>query len=53
MIGRVIDMMKTAGASPVVVVTGHRHEELKAALASEGVETVFNPNYAHSQHRRG
>ena len=36
MIGCVIDMMKTAGASPVVVVTGHRHEELKAALASEG-----------------
>ena len=48
MIGRVIDMMKTAGASPVVVVMGHRHEKLKAALASEGVETVFNPNYAHS-----
>lgn len=48
MIGRVIDMMKNAGASPVVVVTGHRHEELEAALAAEGVETVFNPNYAHS-----
>ena len=49
MILRVIDGMKGAGASPVVVVTGHRHEELEAALSCEGVEFAFNPDYAVTQ----
>lgn len=49
MILRVIDGMKGAGASPVVVVTGHRHEELEAFLAGEGVEFAFNPDYAVTQ----
>lgn len=49
MILRVIDGMKGAGASPVVVVTGHRRAELEAALSEEGVEFAFNPDYAVTQ----
>ncbi|MGN0747402.1 MAG: NTP transferase domain-containing protein [Aristaeellaceae bacterium] len=49
MILRVIDGMKGAGASPVVVVTGHRRVELEAALSGEGVEFAFNPDYAVTQ----
>lgn len=49
MIGRVIDMMRLAGASPVIVVTGCRREELEARLKDEGVVCVFNPDYASTQ----
>lgn len=49
MIGRVIDMMRRAGASPIVAVTGHRHEELEKQLKGEGVLCVFNPDYATTQ----
>ena len=50
MISRVIGMMRRCGASPVVVVTGHRHEELQQALAGEAdVEFVYNPDYATTQ----
>ena len=49
MIGRVIDMMRNAGARTIVVVTGHRREELEAHLRDEGVEFVFNPDYATTQ----
>lgn len=49
MIGHVIDRMRTAGASPIVVVTGHRAQELRAQLAGEPVEFVYNPDYAHTQ----
>lgn len=33
-------------AAPVIVVTGHRQEEVAAALAGLPVETAFNPDYA-------
>jgi len=46
---RVVELMQNAGAGPVIVVTGHRHEELKAHLAGDGVEFVHNPNYASTQ----
>ena len=50
MIGRVIGMMRRCGASPIVVVTGHRHGELEQALSGEPeVELVFNPDYATTQ----
>jgi molybdenum cofactor cytidylyltransferase len=29
----------------VLVVLGHRSEEIQAVLAAEGVETLFNPRY--------
>ncbi len=49
MIGRVIDMMRNAGARTIVVVTGHRREELEEHLKKEQVEFVFNPDYATTQ----
>lgn len=49
MIGRVVDMMCEAGAKTIVVVTGHRREELEAHLENEQVEFVFNPEYATTQ----
>ena len=42
-------MMRNAGARTIVVVTGHRREELEAHLRDEGVEFVFNPDYATTQ----
>lgn len=46
---RVAELMGNAGASPVIVVTGHRHEELEAHLARDGVRFVRNPDYASTQ----
>ena len=46
---RVAELMQNAGADPVIVVTGHRHEELKAHLAGCGVRFVHNPDYASTQ----
>lgn len=46
---RVAELMQSAGADPVVVVTGHRHEELETHLAGCGVRFVFNPDYASTQ----
>lgn len=49
MISRVVELMQSAGADPVIVVTGHRHEELKAHLAVYGVGFVHNPDYVSTQ----
>lgn len=50
MITHVIGTMRRAGASPIVVVTGHRHDELEAALAGDpDVVCVYNPDYATTQ----
>ena len=49
MIRRVMELMQNTGADPVIVVTGHRHEELEAHLAGCGVRFVRNPNYASTQ----
>lgn len=46
---RVVELMLGAGTDPVIVVTGHRHEELEAHLAGAGVECVHNPDYASTQ----
>ena len=49
MIRRVAALLQNAGADPVIVVTGHRHEDLTAHLAGCGVCFVHNPNYASTQ----
>ena len=49
MISRVVELMQNAGTDPVIVVTGHRHEELEAHLSGDGVEFVHNPDYASTQ----
>ena len=46
---RVTELMQNAGADPVIVVTGHRQEELKAHLEGRGVRFVHNPDYASTQ----
>lgn len=49
MIRRVVAMMQRAGADPVLVVTGHRREELERHLQGTGVRCLFNPDYAVTQ----
>ncbi len=49
MASRVADLMQSAGADPVIVVTGHRHEELEEHLAGRGLQFIFNPDYASTQ----
>jgi molybdenum cofactor cytidylyltransferase len=45
-IATVVDKLHAAGAAPILVVTGHRHAEVTAALATTAAQTVFNPDYA-------
>ena len=47
-ISRCVDNMKQAGAGEIIVVAGHRAEELKAHLAGSGCKVVINPRYAES-----
>ena len=48
-IGRCIANLRVASAGEIVVVTGHRAEELEAHLADSGVTFVRNPDYASTQ----
>jgi molybdenum cofactor cytidylyltransferase len=41
-----VDEALASRASPVVVVTGHQHEQVEAALQGAKVKTVHNPDYA-------
>ncbi len=45
----VTELLQSAGAEPVVVVTGHRREELERHLSGRGLQFVFNPDYACTQ----
>lgn len=49
MIRHVYDGMRAAGADPVVVVTGHRREDIERHLSGLPVAFVHNPEYADSQ----
>lgn len=44
-VGHVIANLRTAGISPIVVVGGHRAEELRAGLAGLDVVVAHNPDY--------
>ena len=46
MIARVVDNVLSSAARPVIVVTGHRADDIKAALAGRPVTFVPSPNYA-------
>lgn len=48
-IERCIANLRAAGAADIVVVTGHRAEELKEHLGGSGVTLVHNPRYAETQ----
>lgn len=49
MLRRVYNEMQAAGADPIVVVTGHRHEDIEGHLAGLPVTFVHNPDYASTQ----
>lgn len=49
MIRRVVEMMRRAGADPVVAVTGYRGELLEEHLADTGVRFVRNERYFETQ----
>ena len=46
MIARVVDNVLSSEARPVLVVTGHRGEDIRAALAGRPVQFVAAPDYA-------
>ena len=46
MIARVVDNVLSSGARPILVVTGHLSEEIRAALAGRPVTFVDAPDYA-------
>jgi molybdenum cofactor cytidylyltransferase len=45
-IGQVVATLNAAGVTEIVAVTGHRADEVAAALAGTGAKLVFNPDYA-------
>lgn len=45
-IGQVVTTLAQAGIADIVVITGHRTDEIEAALAGRPVQCVFNPEYA-------
>ncbi|MDA1356859.1 MAG: molybdopterin-binding/glycosyltransferase family 2 protein [Proteobacteria bacterium] len=46
MVARAADAALQSGADPVIVVTGHQHEKVEAALAGRAVQILHNPDYA-------
>ena len=48
-ISRVLHMVRSAGAEPVVIVTGNRAGEIENHLADENVRFVRNERYASTQ----
>jgi len=46
MIAHAVDAVSACGAAPVIVVTGHEAEKVKAALADFAVTFVDNPDFA-------
>lgn len=48
-IATVADHLAAAGADPVLCITGHRSQEVTAALADTTAQTLFNPDYAQAE----
>lgn len=48
-IATVVDQLATAGAAPVICITGHRDQEVAAALQATAALTLFNPDYAQAE----
>ena len=46
MIGQVVATLEAAGVDEIIVVTGHRADEVAAALADTTAHAVHNPDYA-------
>ncbi|MCZ8377104.1 MAG: molybdopterin-binding/glycosyltransferase family 2 protein [Beijerinckiaceae bacterium] len=45
MLARVLEIARTAGQGPLVVVTGHEAEKVEALAAGTGIRLVTNPEY--------
>ena len=48
-LGQVVATLKAAGVGQIIVVTGHRADEIAAELAGSGARTVVNPDYASGE----
>lgn len=48
-IASVVDHLHAAGAAPILVVTGHRHDEVAAAVSGTTAQTVHNADYATAE----
>lgn len=48
-IGQVVTTLEAAGINEIVVVTGHRADEVAAALAGTAAQVAFNPDYASGE----
>ncbi|HEV3176308.1 MAG TPA: molybdopterin-binding/glycosyltransferase family 2 protein [Stellaceae bacterium] len=46
MVRRVVEMLRQSKVDPIVVVTGHEHERIAAALKDLGVTLAHNPEFA-------
>jgi molybdenum cofactor cytidylyltransferase len=46
MVTHMVDAMLASRAAPVIVVTGHEADEVRAALGERPVQIVANPHYA-------
>lgn len=46
MVRRTVDNILTSRASPVIVVTGHQEDDVRAALAGLDIRIVHNPDFA-------
>jgi molybdenum cofactor cytidylyltransferase len=48
-IGQVVATLESAGIAEIVVVTGHRADEVAGALAATRARPVYNPRYAEGE----
>jgi molybdenum cofactor cytidylyltransferase len=48
-VGRIAQTLLEAGLADVIVVTGHRADEVTSALAGRSVRSVYNPEYQTGQ----
>ena len=46
MVTRAADAALDSGVDPVIVVTGHEHEQVEAALTGRAVQIIHNPDFA-------
>jgi molybdenum cofactor cytidylyltransferase len=48
-LGQVVATLKAAGVGQIIVVTGHRADEIAAEVEGSGARTVVNPDYASGE----
>ena len=48
-IASVVEHLHEAGAAPILVVTGHRHDEVAAAISNTTAQPIYNADYANAE----